>query len=181
MKKTIITFMIMLGLLMMTACGGAAEGSGDTSQNNAGASDALTFTVNDYVVTFDMEDSIQNLNFLTSIDLRQSWGSHSNPTVFDLIYDDSPSFKIHMEYDGGTYYDYTDGERSSLDELTDQTEEINGIVWHVTANQDDERIRRYYWYVDNEGVYNIGFTVDADSSLDVDELANTFMSGVTPK
>ena len=188
MKKTIITIMLILSLLMMSACGTSSdsqevpEDTGETSNeltSDEQTSDELTFAIDDTVLIFDTDAPLNNLNYKTSSWLRESWGSHNNPIFLDLIYEAESYFKINLEYDGGTLYDYTDGQISDLSEMTDQTVEINDITWYYTESKNEEYENTAFWYVDDEGVYRIGFRKNLDSPVDLDELARVFMSGVT--
>ena len=186
MKKTIFAIMITLTLLIMTACGGSSD-SQETPEDSveasneltSEASDELTFTIDDTVLTFDTDAPLNNLNYKTSSSLRESWGSYNSPIYLDLIYEAESYFSIHLEYDAGTLYDYTDGEISDLSEKTGQTVEINDITWYRTESKTEEKENVNYWYVDDEGVYIIGFHKHLDSPVDLDELARVFMSGVT--
>ena len=186
MKKIIITIMFILTLLIMTACGDSSDSQGApedsvkaSNELTSEASDELTFTIDDTVLTFDTDAPLNNLNYKTSSWLRESWGSYNSPIYLDLIYEAESYFSIHLEYDAGTLYDYTDGEISDLSEKKAQTVEINDITWYRTESKTEKKENIKYWYVDDEGVYNIGFHKHLDSPVDLDELARVFMSGVT--
>lgn len=180
MKKKVLTSVlaIMLITILLTLTGCGAKDNSSKSDKSEKESTVPEFTIGDTTFKFDQDAVFNDLKYKKAEGLESSDSTMATYMVYKNtdVYDGNFVFRIVLMYQEGKTLDesMSDFERENNEKKT-----VNGIEWTVfDESAQGTRVIIYATEIDNK-VYAIYTQAYTEANVDVIELSEKFMSGVT--
>ena len=182
---SVLIIMLCTGLFILTGCGKNTKNNGNnssetnsTENNSPKAKDNNTVTIGDKTFKFDKEANFKDFSYKNADGLEPD---ESQMAVYldyknNDIYNGKFVFRIAMSYK----------ENMSLKDVENQykeksyeSKEINGLNWINYKSNNNNTDTIVYIAEKNNNLYVVNIGKYEDCNIDINSLAEAFMSGVT--
>ena len=181
MKKILIVVLLagvlIAGVFILTGCGNENQETEIKTNNKTITNE---FLVGDTSLKFDIDKTFIDFNYKTAEGIRvdetklESNLYYENKNIYDgeFVFIISTSVIKNYSFDDWKYGP-KEGEYETI--------EINGIQWKAYTDTSNGYTVKNYVTDKNNSLYVFKFTKHNDANVNIDELADVFMNGVTTK
>ena len=171
-KKILLLLFAIVSLFIMTGCG---------NSNSSSSSKSNTFKIKDVSLVFDQDSEFHDFKYKNIKDLEPDESKQAAYLEYknSNIYNGRFLFRISLSFTNElSLKEFLDGHKS-------EKVKVNGITWEkVNLNNkvdNKDTMAIVYATEKNSTVYAVSTTAFKEANVDIEELSNIFINGVTLK